>query len=263
LKASIAVNKMAAIFRSIIMQNRISIYLSGSVIKDKSKEENTALWGEHEITTVSAALAPVEVNFLNPSDRNDDLSDSHSVVGRDLMQVYFSDFIIVDAREKRGVGVGAEMLFAISNDIPIVTIVPRNSHYHKDKLEQFGQTMENWTHPFLDGLSTIVAPSLEEGLELIKSQILPRLSWKADFGTNTILFQKIKYYLDTQLANDMPMQSFFQKDPQLMQRKNEFLEVYERNEHDKSSKVSQLWRPKSTETAAVIKDQKTDNTYQL
>jgi hypothetical protein len=221
------------IFWSILrMQNRISVYLSGSVVKGKKEQEhNVILWGDTEIEELISSFTPYQVDFLNPSERNDDLSISDSIVGRDLMQVYFSDFILVDAREKRGVGVGAEMMFANMHGIPVVTIAPVNTHYHKDTINLLGQEIDNWKHPFIDALSQHTADSLQAAVDWIKIKIptlnrLPVLSVKQDR-----FFYFINFYLETQLERDRPMLQLFEKNPKLMEKKNRFLQMYKGNEN--------------------------------
>jgi hypothetical protein len=225
------------------MQNRIVIYLSGSVVKDKEKETNTALWGDTEISTVTDLFKPLEVDFLNPSQRNDDLSDSDSIVGRDLMQVLFSDCIIVDCREKRGVGVGAEMLFAYECKKPVITIVPPNSHYHKDELNLLGQQISNWKHPFVEGLSDIIVHSLEEAVNYIKTHLTDKFQEVVEYP-RTRTSNNINYYLLTQLARDTPMLELFETNPVLKSRKDNFLQGFTKHSPEYS-----LWQRRNMQPA--------------
>ncbi|MBS0629166.1 MAG: hypothetical protein JSS30_02945 [Verrucomicrobia bacterium] len=71
-------------------------------------------------------LPDFELSFLNPAFRTDDLSDECSVFGRDMVQVF------ADVRDRRGSGVGAEMMWAKLHEIRVISWSPRNSHYRKD-----------------------------------------------------------------------------------------------------------------------------------
>lgn len=113
------------------MKKKIAIYLAGSIKKDHEKADS--YWTEADMNLLRSELHAYEVFFLNPAFRSDDLSDQRSVFGRDMTQVYCADFVFVDARDRRGLGVGAEMMWAKCNRIPVISWVPKDSHYHKTK----------------------------------------------------------------------------------------------------------------------------------
>lgn len=101
----------------------------------------------------------------------DDLSDQQSVFGRDMIQVFCSNFVFVDARDRRGLGFGAEMMWAKLNKIPVVTWAPKNSHYHKDQTTILGVSVQNFVHPFVESLSDKIVENLEEGAKWIQEII--------------------------------------------------------------------------------------------
>src|ERR1700722_9849273 len=142
------------------MEKHLYIYLAGTI--KKSNEDQDLDWTQEEMILLKRSLSPVELTFLNPAMRSDDLSDQKSVFGRDLFQVYSSHIVLVDAREKRGLGVGAEMMFAKMNRIPVVAWLPEKTHYHRQKIHLLGQHVESWIHPFVFNLSDYLAPSLEQ-----------------------------------------------------------------------------------------------------
>src|SRR5882672_8272072 len=108
------------------MKTKIAIYLAGSIKKGHERSEET-YWTEEDMSLLKMSLAKYEVSFLNPAFRTDDLSDMKSVFGRDMLQVFSSNVVFVDARDRRGLGVGAEMMFAKLNRIPVITWAPTNS----------------------------------------------------------------------------------------------------------------------------------------
>src|SRR4029078_1586853 len=119
--------------------------------KGHEKADDT-FWSEQNMQFLRNHLSEFEVLFLNPAFRTDDLSDNLSTFGRDMLQVFSSDFVFVDARDRRGLGVGAEMMWAKLNRIPVVTWSPRNSHYNKDHTTLLDVPVTNFIHPFVENL---------------------------------------------------------------------------------------------------------------
>ena len=112
----------------------IKIYLSGSIKKGNNDMNKKSYWSDKDIDILKKNLSSkYNVIILNPAEREDDLSDFESVMGRDYFQVYISDIVLVDARDKKGIGVGSEMTFAKENSIPVISIAPINSQYNPIK----------------------------------------------------------------------------------------------------------------------------------
>jgi len=192
---------------------KISIYLAGNIQKGH-ENESKIFWSQVDIENLKLNCSPIEITFLNPALRTDDLSDQFSVFGRDMTQVFLSDFILVDARERRGLGVGAEMMWAKMHSIPVITLAPMNSHYRKEEVSLLGQTVKNWTHPFIESLSDKIVESLEEAAEEIKFFISKSLPAK-----NSEFIQKaMKYYQNTQFPKDMPMHELINSEEFLVNR---------------------------------------------
>jgi hypothetical protein len=90
------------------MSTKISIYLAGSIKKGHERPDES-YWTDEDMFLLKNNLVEYEISFLNPAFRSDNLSDQRSTFGRDMIQVYSSD-VVVDARDRRGLGVGAEMI---------------------------------------------------------------------------------------------------------------------------------------------------------
>ena len=110
-------------------------------------------------------LAPQKLALLNPSLRNDDLCDQKSVFGRDMSQVFLADIVFVDARHRRGLGVGAEMMWAKFHAKPVIVLAPNETHYRKATTEILGMTVNEYVHPFVQNLSDKIVSSVEEGAD--------------------------------------------------------------------------------------------------
>ncbi|MFN7038234.1 MAG: hypothetical protein ACK4OM_01495 [Alphaproteobacteria bacterium] len=144
------------------------IYLSGTIRKSHDTDKLFEWTTEHiELMENLFKNEEINITFLNPASRSDDLSDELSIFGRDMLQTCLSDFILVDVREKRGIGVGYEIAFANFKNIPIIAWAEENSHYRISNSEILGQKLSNWTHPFVSQTSKFIASKLEEAVEFI------------------------------------------------------------------------------------------------
>jgi hypothetical protein len=188
------------------MKKKIAIYLAGSIQKGHEKSDDS-YWTEENIRTLRDTICDCEVSFLNPALRSDDLSDQLSVFGRDMLQVFSSNAVFVDARNRRGLGVGAEMMWAKVHKIPLVIWAPKDSHYHKSSTTLLGQSVENWIHPFVESLSDKMVQTVEEGAEwIVKAVSTPNFPIK---GLEHIEYA-MEYYKKHQLHRDGPMQELIQ-----------------------------------------------------
>jgi len=176
---------------------KLAIYLAGSIQKDH--EKNDTFWSSEHMDRLRSLLNPIELSFLNPAFRTDDLSDSYSIFGRDMLQVFSSDLIFVDARDRRGLGVGAEMMWAKLNSLPVLTWSPENTHYNKKKATLLGVAVEHYVHPFVASLSDKIVSTLEEAAEWLKG-----FPYKEVKGREHIE-KAMEYYKLTQLQHDTPM----------------------------------------------------------
>lgn len=192
---------------------RIAIYLAGS-IKKGHENPRESFWTDADIVILQNAPKPRETVFLNPAFRTDDLSDQISVFGRDMLQVCSSDVVFVDARDRRGLGVGAEMMFAKIHQIPVVSWAPRDSHYHRSFTTVLDTPVKNFVHPFVEGLSDQVVENLEEGALWIKKLFTGSASIK---GLKDIQ-SAIEHYKKSQLERDVPMQQILAVEDELSRR---------------------------------------------
>ena len=149
---------------------RVTFYLSGS-IKKGNADDGKLCWGDSEKEAIRKGLEGFEVVFLDPQLGGKHLEDPMAAFGHDMALVASSDFVLVDAREKRGLGVGAEMVAAKLRGIPLVSIVPRNSHYHRGSLNYLGTEVKDYMHPFVFSLSDAVVEDLAGAIDWIKGQL--------------------------------------------------------------------------------------------
>ena len=182
------------------MTSLISIYCSGG-IKKGPHDDRKLTWDERAHEEFRTALRPYQVVFLNPDERTDDVSDLFTVFGRDHYQVSVADFVVIDARQRRGIGVGIEMLSAKWFTKPVISIVPRNSHYRREELQWQETTIKNYIHPHLLGLSDAVVSNFAEAAQWIREFLAnPR-----PVKDMSVLTAAIDTYKQKQLKRDDPM----------------------------------------------------------
>lgn len=201
------------------MKPTIAIYLAGSIKKGHEKADET-FWTDEDMSLLRMSLNDYELSFLNPAFRADDLSDQKSVFGRDMVQVFSSNIVLVDVRNRRGLGVGAEMMWAKINKILVVSWAPRNSHYRKDQATILDRPVQNFVHPFVEGLSDSVVTNLEEAAKWIREAMShPSVAIKGieDIGA------AMEYYKDRQFHKDEPMKEMVRACKELEKRMNRLL----------------------------------------
>lgn len=197
------------------MKRKIAIYLAGSIKKGHEKGDGS-YWTDADLATLREHLDKYELSFLNPAFRKDDLSDQFSVFGRDMLQVFSSDLVFVDARDRRGLGVGAEMMWAKVNRIPVLTWAPKNTHYHLEQATILGVPVANYVHPFVESLSDKIVENLVDGAEWIDLMI------SNSFGVKGIesIGAAMEHYKNSQFENDVPMKQMMTSCEELTRRMN-------------------------------------------
>lgn len=192
---------------------QISLYLAGK-IKKSHEPSDEAYWRPEDLEVLRKAAGDIDLIFLDPATRTDDLTDGKSIFGRDMTQVYSSDIVLVDARDRRGLGVGAEMMWAKVNHLPVIALAPRETHYHKDRALILEQEVEGYIHPFVQELSDAIVGSLKEMGALIREFALKERAVKS----REWIHETMRYYQETQLEGDHPMVDLFEEHDFLKER---------------------------------------------
>lgn len=140
----------------------IRIYLCGSVKKGLADNRPaTEFWSPEHEDFIGRAIDGC-VQLLNPSKTPISRQDYFMNFGCDIFLVRSSHLVIADLRSEKGIGVGAELMFARQAGIPVVAWLPPDSHYRRDLSDVFGENLRNWVHPFAFALSDYVEDSLED-----------------------------------------------------------------------------------------------------
>lgn len=149
------------------MLKSVKIYLCGSIKKGSGDIAQRNYWGNEEEQAILTAFgSEYEITLLNPATAGLKRTDSFSNFGGDMFLVKTSNFIFVDARDRRGIGIGGEMFAAKYFGLPVVSLCPVGSHYRKEFVKDLcGEDVSNWVHPFITGLSDFLADTIEDAVE--------------------------------------------------------------------------------------------------
>lgn len=188
----------------------VTAYLAGGVPKGH-ETDISYLWTSDHQRYLAEKIDPLSICFLNPIDRKDDLSDELSVFGRDMFQVLSSDIILVDLRQKRGLGVGAEMMIAKQRHKAVIWWLPKESHYRKSDASILGFPIRGYVHPFVESLTDVICSDLDEVAQAIQDYAENKLTIK----NPDIIDQAIRHYLKTQYPKDEPMSNLIEEHPTL------------------------------------------------
>lgn len=174
---------------------QLSIYLAGSIKKGDTDQKKTSYWTrQDEETILSSFGGDFRVRILNPATFRLKRADSLSNFGGDMYLVRESDFIFVDARDKKGLGVGAEMVAAKYYHLPLVCLCAYGSYYRKRFLPNvYGEDLHNWTHPFIIGLSDYIADTIEDAVNWMKAH----MQRPKPIKDLSVIDASIQYYMDT------------------------------------------------------------------
>lgn len=139
---------------------KLHIFLSGSVHKGSGdKRESSFFWSSQDEEVLIENITNAEVIILNPNTISTPKWKFKDRYTSDLEMVIQSDVMIVDARTKKGLGVGAEMMMAHYESIPVYSLATPGSHYRNEILNNDSERIE-WIHPFVFGLSHKIYDSI-------------------------------------------------------------------------------------------------------
>lgn len=196
------------------MKQKVVIYLAGTIKKAHESAHET-YWTEDEMASIQKELSEFDVSFLNPAYRTDDITDQRSVFGRDMVQVYSADAVFVDARDRRGLGVGAEMMWAKVHRRPLIVWAPKDTHYYKSQTTILDVTISDFIHPFVLGLADKVVETVDEGAAFLRTALNdPAVPIR---GLEDI-FAAMQYYKETQYSQDIPMQELLSANAHVHER---------------------------------------------
>ena len=143
----------------------LKIVLLGSLPKGDLVRKDWIDWKQDYMDAIQQIVPNVE--FVHGDSISDNVGPE-LVVGHDLAQVKSADICVVDARQKVGAGTAQEIVIAKHFEKPVITVIPKNSHYRRSNITFHGALMKEWIHPFLKVSSDYIADSIEDAAKWIK-----------------------------------------------------------------------------------------------
>jgi hypothetical protein len=162
--------------------DELRVYLSGSIRKGSGdRRDPHTFWSPQDEGDLLRNVRSARVVALNPARTQLRRQDYRANYGADLHLVATSHVVVVDARTEKGIGVGAEMMFAHQRGIPVVSVCPPNTNYRRDYVpDVFGEDLTDWVHPFVAGLSDYLVASFEEAGDLLERAATESLPCRAE-----------------------------------------------------------------------------------
>jgi len=137
----------------------MKIYLAGNVPKGKEEEKNFVNW---RLDYAKVLKKYFENDCVDPFDRNLDESNFMQVFGADCKHIKDCLFVVVNARQKLGVGTAQEMVVAKYFKKPLVVVLPKDTHHRRSNIEFNGKFIEDWIHPFIFAFADYIIEDIEE-----------------------------------------------------------------------------------------------------
>lgn len=101
------------------------------------------------------------------------------------------------------------------NGKPVIALAPLDSHYHKKSTSLLGVEVHSWVHPFVEGLSDLIVPSLAAAARWIKEQWASGL---AEIKGPEWIHEAMQYYITEQYSSDHPMTELAAKSASIHER---------------------------------------------
>lgn len=182
---------------------QVAIYCSGGIAKGTG-DSSKLLWSKQFEEEFAETFRPYNPIFLRPSDPIPHLSNVQGLFGRDIAQIQNAQLIVVDARQRRGIGVGVEMLLSKIFGKYLLVICPHESHYRQKHIELRGQLVEDYLHPHIG----VMADSIVEDFRAAGAQAKRAIENKYKPKGIEVLDACEKEYFECIYADDVNMKEF-------------------------------------------------------
>ena len=151
-------------------------------------------WRKEFMEKLRDCLKDIDLKLIDPSIRTESIEESYSIFAQDCFFVANCDFVVVQGKDKQGIGTGIEMLTAKMHGVPVIAVVPKKSYYRlpdKEAMKYFTkEKMDNWIHPFMSSLSDVIVEDLDTAAAWIKEH----LNEKKQIKDVSVINEAIEYY---------------------------------------------------------------------
>lgn len=133
-------------------------YLAGKVLKGTE----ISLHADWRLEYTDSIRHVADVVFRTPVNPLLDDGRPELIFGHDCYLISTSDFVIVNAETKLGVGTAQEILIAKYFAKPVLAVLPPDSHHRRRHREMYGNIVHDWIDPFLCSSVDMIFGSLGE-----------------------------------------------------------------------------------------------------
>jgi hypothetical protein len=146
------------------------VYLAGKMAVSKEEELVFVDWRKEVRDIFDSMLIQYsqidEVAILDPNIAEHDSMPTEKFFGRNAHQINLADAVLIDAREKTGIGTSQEFLIAKYYQKPVVAVAPMNSYFNKF-IETSNNTVLHYIHPFLTATSDVIVESFHDSVVVL------------------------------------------------------------------------------------------------
>jgi len=186
-----------------------SIYLAGKVPKGKKECEDFVDWRQEfqALCEKNRDSTIQEIVYLDPNAYDYNAMPIEKFFGRDSYLIKKSKLLLVDARQKIGAGTAQEILIAKYFKVPVVTVVPNQSHYKK-KVFVHGEERD-YVHPFIFSTSDIIVEDFEEAANWILGYISKKNV--IDIKDISVIDKEIEHFYENYYHKDVHVKKWDSK----------------------------------------------------
>lgn len=146
------------------------VYLAGKMAVSKEEELIYVDWRREVQDIFNRLLAQYkqvsEIVYLDPNIAEHDSMPTEKFFGRNAHQIKLADAVLIDVREKTGIGTSQEFLIAKYYHKPVVAVSPHNSYFNKI-IETSNNKTLHYIHPFLTATSDAVVESFHDAVVVL------------------------------------------------------------------------------------------------
>lgn len=149
----------------------MKIYLIGSVPKGDKEEAEFYNWRADYEKILNKLFTDAE--YVDPYKRDLDENDFFLIFGFDCKHIIESNLLILNAETRVGVGSAQEMIIAKYFKIPVVTVLPKDTHHRRSNVMFRGHNIKDWIHPFIFSFSDFIIEDIRD-FEKIKDKVFSK-----------------------------------------------------------------------------------------
>ncbi|MDO8428796.1 MAG: hypothetical protein Q7S92_06315 [Candidatus Diapherotrites archaeon] len=185
---------------------QVKVYIAGKISPDSIFK--TEHWREQFCQQLELLSKTKIVNLYSAKTQpfgNLNESNPYFIVGLDTHLLKQADLVIVNLTDDISVGASQEMLIAKYFKKPLIGLAPKGGRFVKEQKQIWGNTYENWTHPFVALSCDLIVHNLDDLAEAVQ-KFARREILQVNIKTLSYLDEVSKIYEDEFLELEKSIQ---------------------------------------------------------